>query len=223
MPDPVLPTGAPDAATAAAAAEDARFTELLGRVLPGVLGRVLPKALEPHLPRAEAKVEPAKAAPPVTGAGAGGDDVTRQIEELRTALNKERDGRAAERRTQREQAAFGDLRAELVKAGVRPEGVDAAAKLLFHADKHVKVAPDGAATFQLGDQEYPSLAEGVQAWRKTPAAALFLPAPGYGAPGKRPQGPAARAPQRPMGAPPPPTAGAQREDPLAKTMRELGF
>jgi hypothetical protein len=139
------------------------------------------------------------------------------METLERNLKEERSARAAEKRASLERGAYEALRTELT-GKVRPEAVDAAAKLLFHADKSVKVTSDGAVSFVLGDDEY-DLKEGVAAYLKTPAAALFVAAPGYNDKRKQASG---KVPQRVV-AGRTPQQGNVREDPLEKTMRDLGL
>jgi hypothetical protein len=149
---------------------------------------------------------PAADKPAGAPAAGGADDVS----QLKAQLKAMQDQAAGERKASRESKAFQDLRAELA-GKVRPEAVDAAAKLVFHADKRVQVADDGTITFKHGDADY-SLAEGVAAYLKSPDAALFLPAPNGSA-----QRPGQRVPARTTV-----TGGAPAvESPMAKTLRLL--
>lgn len=144
--------------------------------------------------------------PAGTPAATGADDVA----QLKAQLKAIQDQSYAERKASRESKAFQDLRAEL-SGKVRPEGVDALAKLIMHADKRVAVADDGAITFKHGDADY-TLREGVAAYLKSPEAAMFIPAPNGTA-----QRTGARVPARTTvtGAPP------ADESPMAKTLRLL--
>jgi len=135
-------------------------------------------------------------------------DALRQIEELRGQLKKEKDSAQKEKRVAREEKAFSQLRTELT-GKVRPEAVDAAAKILFHADRKVVVGDDGNITFKQGDSDF-DLREGISEWMKTKDAAMFLPPPSPRVPVQRTNGP-----RNSTGAPP------VNEDPLAKTVRML--
>jgi len=227
MPDPV--PGAAGAATApaagqeAAAADDARFSEALARVLPTALARHLPGLLESHLAPFKAAAAPAVVAPKAPATAAAPGSVEAQLEEMRATLRTEQEGRAAERRGLAEARALGDLKTELGKAGIKAEVVDDVADLLFHARKVVTVAQDGHVTFKLGAEQYPSLAEGVAAWSRTPGAGLYKAPPGYGPGGaKRPTTPGARPPARPAAPGAAPGTGP-RPDPLTKTLQDLGL
>lgn len=151
---------------------------------------------------------PAKPEPTVTVSAS--DDVA----QLKAQLKAMQDQSYAERKASRETSAFQALRTEL-SGKVRPEGVEHVAKLIMFADKRVHVADDGHVTFKVADADY-SLAEGVAAYLRTPDVAMFIPAPGT------PARNATRPVTRPL-ARPAPTAPVAGEDPLNKTLRDLGF
>jgi len=185
------------------AAVSAHLKRALG-TLPGMIDAAL-------LPIREQLAQRGGAAPakpdPAAPAGSGNADV----DALRSQLKAMQDQAASERKASRESSAFQALRSELA-GKVRPEALDAAAKLVFHADRRVTVGDDGAVTFKHGDADY-GLKEGVAAYLKSPDAALFLPAPS-GAP---------RPGQRIPGRPPGPTGGTPpAETPMAKTLRLIG-
>jgi hypothetical protein len=198
---------------------DVKLGNLVNAAVTAHLKRALPRALEegvtPLLERFAATLpKPASTAP--AAAPQPGDELATKVAGLEAALNKERTARHAERRAALEEKAYGALRGALT-GKVRPEAVETAARLLFKADGRVKVADDGTATFKHGDDEL-DLAGGVAAWLKTPDAALFAPPPAPKArvvPGRAPP------PARPPGAPT--AAAGQREDPLQKTLRDLGW
>jgi hypothetical protein len=171
--------------------------------LPGMIDAAIAPLREQFAARGAA---PAK---PEGGTAAAGDGVAGELAALKAQLKAQNDQAASERKSAREANAFQSLRTALA-GKVRPEAVDAAAKLVFHADKRVQVADDGTITFKHGDADY-SLAEGVAAYLKSPDAALFLPAPNGSA-----QRPGQRVPARPPAGGPPPN-----ETPMAKTLRLL--
>jgi len=212
-------TGAADGASALT--EEQRISNVVNAAVSSQLKRALPKvlgeALEAHLaPFREATAARQQHVAPA-GDGTPEPEWKGRMETLERNLKEERSARAAEKRASLERGAYEALRTELT-GKVRPEAVDAAAKLLFHADKSVKVTSDGAVSFVLGDDEY-DLKEGVAAYLKTPAAALFVAAPGYNDKRKQASG---KVPQRVV-AGRTPQQGNVREDPLEKTMRDLGL
>ena len=137
------------------------------------------------------------------------DGVAGELAALKAQLKAASDQAASERKAAREANAFQALRTEL-GGKVRPEALDAAAKLIMHADRRVSVGDDGAVTFKHGDAEY-GLKEGVAAYLKSSDAALFLPAPNGSA-----QRPGQRVPARPAIG-----GDAATETPMAKTLRLL--
>ena len=208
--------------------------ERLAAIVVATLRKVLPKHMEeafaPHAATlaslSERMKTPATPATPSSTPAGGGQpggtpqigDVMALVTDLETKLKREQDARAQEKREAREAKAFADLRTELGKDNrIRPEGVDAAAKLLFHADKVVRVDRD-RVVMRLDDEDF-DLAEGVARWAQRPEAGLFKQAPGYGG-GTKPKG--GRPPPARPASPGSPNAG-QREDPLAKTLRDLGY
>lgn len=201
--------GATTTTITATAQDDERIAALVR----GTIGKVLPTALEAALAPLREQFAPKPEAPKTPAAGAGGaasDPLATRLAELEAQLTREREATARERQATREAQAFAELRAEL-GGKVRPDAVDAVAKLLFHADKNVRVGKDGSVRFHLGDEEY-SLADGVGAYLRSPAASLFLPAPGYAQ--KKPI--PGRPPERPAG------AGARpAETPEERTRRQI--
>lgn len=211
--DPETP--APDAVDA-----DTKLANMVnaavGSQLKRTLGSTLEAALAPFREQLAGLTAPKAPDAPAArqeGTAKGGvdPDVARQLNDLQTQLKTEREARKAERTATLHEKAFSALRAELT-GKVRPEAIEGAAKLFFHADKRVVVGEDGTASIRLGDEEH-DLKTGVARLLKLPEHNFLLPAPG--AEKKNPP----KAPQRPGGAPP---RDGQREDPLAKTLRDLG-
>ncbi|WP_437489442.1 hypothetical protein WME75_10705 [Sorangium sp. So ce1014] len=196
------------------AIDDQRLLNHVNAAVGSQLKRTLPKFLEealgPHIVSLREQLQPKpepKAAQP-----SGDPEVTRQLEELRAQLRKSEDSRARERQAAREEKAYGELRSELT-GKVRPEAVDVVAKLLFHAEKRVTVDNHGHVSFKHGDTDY-DLRQGVAEYLQSTESALFRPAPSPGVARKAPVVPA-----RPVSA----SQRGEREDPLAKTLRDLGL
>lgn len=214
MADPALPVVDPAGAPAPGAPAldqaqlDAAVSAHIKRALGGLPG-MIDAAIAPL--REQFAARGAAPAKPEGGTPAAGDGVAGELAALKAQLKAQNDQAASERKAAREANAFQSLRTALA-GKVRPEAVDAAAKLVFHADKRVQVADDGTITFKHGEADY-SLAEGVAAYLKSPDAALFLPAPNGSA-----QRQGQRVPARPA-----PTAPMSGEDKLAKTLRDLGL
>lgn len=170
------------------------------------LGKTIEETLRPHLEGFAALREAApKQAAVVADKGAGGDETTARLASLEGQLKAEREARKSEKAAAYNDRAFTALKSELA-GKVRPEAVEPLAKLLFHADKRVKVTADGTPSFVVGDDEH-DLAGGVAAYLNSPEAAMWKPAP---APVKR--GPGQRLPERPAGG-----GGPEKVDPIAKT------
>lgn len=209
MPDPVVPGAAGvDVSTPVhdAAADEARLHGVLKKSLP----KYLEEALAPYLERFQA---PAAPKAPAATAATPGDETGRRLAELEAELTKTKTERASERQTALEERTFGELRTALT-GRVRPDAVDAAAKLLFHAEKAARISGKGKVTYHLGDDEFATPREFVDAYVKSPGAAIFLPPPGYGgAAGKRPTT-APKVPVRGGTAP-------LRETPLEKARRRI--
>lgn len=129
---------------------NAAVTSQLKRILPKAITDALGPAIAPLKEQLAPKQEPA----PQVSQAQGDPAVQAQIDELKKQLKREQDARANERRTAREANAFSALRSELT-GKVRPEAVDHATKLLFHAEKAISVSDSGDATFKYGDDEYP--------------------------------------------------------------------
>ncbi|WP_437767173.1 hypothetical protein WME77_09095 [Sorangium sp. So ce764] len=184
----------------------------MGSQLKRIVPKFLEEALGPHITSLREQLQP-KPEPKEKGAPSAVDpEISKQIEDLRTQLKKERETTARERRAAREEKAFAELRSEL-NGKVRPEAVDTVAKLLFHADRRVVVGDDGSLAFKHGDAEY-DLRGGLAEYLKSRDAAMFLPAPGYGQPPKKP---GLKVPSRAPGDKPP-----AAEDPMSRTLRMLG-
>lgn len=188
-----------------------------------LLGPAVAEALKPHVDGFAGireqldKLTKGVATPDKSQGGQGQDDVAKRIAELEKQLNGEREARKAEKASAAKEKAFSALRAELT-GKVRPEAVDAAAKLLFHAEGAIHIGEDGTVAFRMGDDEH-DLATGVKAWAKSPASALFRPAPGYGE-----KNPGGKAPKRPTGpdGKPLPESPKEREARLADKLKALG-
>ena len=99
----------------------------------------------------------------------------KQLEALQTQI-KEKDAKAAAQlKASREKDAFSQLRT-MLGGKVRPEAVDSVAKLLFHADKKIKVGDEGEMSWLNGDEEI-SIEDGIKQYLKTKEASMYLPAP----------------------------------------------
>lgn len=117
--------------------------------------------------------------------------VKQQLQEMKDQLAKERDRAAAAETKQRDDAAFGALKTQLSAAKVRPEMVEALAKVLFLADKRVEFDENGKPLLRVRvapskgmaeEDQLLTLEDGVKAFVKSKEAEPWLPAPG-GAPG----------------------------------------
>ncbi len=221
MADPNAPPPPPPPADPAA---DQKLADLVNGAVKAHLGRALPKALEesvtPLLTGFKAELTALLPKAPPTPEAGKGTAVNPELEELRAEVKREKDARLTEKRQAREDKAHGDLVATLT-GKVRPEAVRDVADLLFYARKAVKVGADGNVTMKVGDLDYP-LAEGVGEYLKTKDAALYLPPPAPAAKGRGAL-PVRTIPQRQAPAGTPPGQAPQREDPAAKTARELGW
>lgn len=195
---------------------DQKQANLVNAAVSSHLKRILPKVLEDSLAplREQLAAFQAPKGPETKAAPSGGDsEAFKAIEDLKLQLKKERDTAAKERRLAREEKAFVELRSELTGSGkVRPEAVDTLAKLLFHADKKVRVSDDGQVAFHHADMEY-GLREGVAEYLRSKDAAMFVTAPAPGAQSKKAP---AMAPRRPGEVP----AGL-KETPMERTKRML--
>ncbi len=108
-----------------------------------------------------------------------------QLKTLQTTMQAERARAEAAEQKQRNDKAFGDLKAALGKT-VRPELLDIAAENLFHAKKRVEFDEAGNALFKTirqtpgfaDDEVLMPLADGVASFLKSKEAAVYLPAPG---------------------------------------------
>jgi hypothetical protein len=110
---------------------------------------------------------------------------------LEAQYNAERQAREAAELKARDDRAFSQLRSALQGSDpnaplVRAEALDAAAKLLFHADRRVVFGEQGEPLFVVRKQPFAGAAEedmqlplldGVQHWLKTPEGKFFAPAP----------------------------------------------
>lgn len=170
-----------------AAIVNAAVSSHLKRSLDKSIGSALDAALAPIKskldappPSAEEKTQQKQGPSPEVAA------LQKQLADMQAAMAKANADVAAERKRNHETAAYSALKSEL-GGKVRPEALDAAADLIFHARKHVTVDDDGNATFKVRssrgkgmpeeDLEY-QLADGVREFLKTKDAALFLPSPG---------------------------------------------
>ncbi|KYF87796.1 hypothetical protein BE20_24945 [Sorangium cellulosum] len=200
----------------ASAEFDQRLLNHVNAAVGSQLKRIVPKFLEealaPHLTSLRESLQPKPEPKDKGGQSAVDPEISKQIEDLRNQLKKERETAARERRAAREEKAFAELRSELA-GKVRPETVDTVAKLLFHADRRVVIGDDGSIAFRHGDAEY-DLRGGLAEYLKSKDAAMFLPAPGYG---QQPKKPGLKAPNRAPGDKPQGT-----EDPMSRTLRMLG-
>lgn len=194
-------------ATAPLTAED--IAKLVNQAVTSQLSRALPKALEGTLSTftksLDEKFAAMKPAEPVTpddkGKGPNPEltAMQRKIDEL-LAANKASEERAqAVERKSREDAAFGELRAELGKH-IKPEFVDPIAKSLYYADKRVEFGEDGKPLFRALVPQYQGgplqettlpLRDGVEAFAKSKEAEAYRPPPTV----KNPQAPLPRIQQ----------------------------
>lgn len=94
-----------------------------------------------------------------------------RIAQLEKALRAESEKRVAKEREARNMSAYQTLKEKLAPS-VRPEALDAAAKLLFKADEMVKVKDHGPEWMDGRD-----LDAGLADWLSSKDAQLFLPAP----------------------------------------------
>lgn len=148
--------------------EDLKLNELVQKA---VKDAVPPPAPAPE-PTSDPKPDPRLAA------------LEQKYADLDKQYQAEKKARTEAEQKAREDKAFQDLRSALTPH-VRPEGLDAAAKLLFYADKRVTFDDDGRpvmtvrkAPYQGGDEEdvQMPLADGVALWVKKDGA-LFAPPP----------------------------------------------
>lgn len=205
--------------------DDKKLSNLVNSAVSTHLKRALPKFLEdaitPHMAALKELVAPKPAEPAAPAANAAqttGTDpaILKQLEDMKAQLKKEQDTRARERQQAREEKAISDVRAALV-GKVRPEAVEHLIKVMVH-DRVIQT--DGAmVTLKIGDDVL-DLKEGLQDYLARKEHAIFLPAPGYN------QAPKAGKQPRPVA---PPRTGpngtvqrTEREDPLQKTLRDLG-
>lgn len=198
------------------------------------LAKEIAGALEQQL--APIKQRLAEAPPPPAddaAAGKGGSKaptpemqaMQKQLADMQAAMKAAQDEAASEKKKAREEKAYSALKSELT-GKVRPEALDAAADLIFHARKRIAVDDDGNVLFNvrssLGkglpeeDRQFP-LADGVREFLKTQEAALFVPSPsgGNGAQ-KRPTQQQPRAP----GAAPRYDTPAKSQDEMARRALE---
>lgn len=127
----------------------------------------------------------------------------RELESVKATLRTESDARGAAEKRQREDRAYQDLRAGLQTAGLKPEMVDVAAKVLFHADSRISFDENGTALFRhtkstpgYGDEdEFLPLSAGIAAYAKSKDAEPFLPAPTAAKSAQIPRGTTRQAPQ----------------------------
>ncbi len=210
---------------------DKKLANLVNSAVSSHLKRSLPKALDealtPHMSKfqemfsqARPADPPKQSATPAAQASGTDSEVLKQLEDMKNQLKREQETRAKERAQARQDKAFADVRAELT-GKVRPEAVDHVLKVLAH-DRLVEVDNSGMVQMKVGDDSLP-LKEGLMEYLKRKENAIFLPAPGYSAqPAKKPGLPATQrqVPQRTA-----PNGGQQpeREDPLQKTLRQLGM
>lgn len=169
----------------AVTAHIARFME---KTLPGVLDAQL-KPLTEKL----AAVQQAPK-PETDGEGEGGTKkkskqdpetaaLAKTVEDLKKQIEEGNAKVAAEQKKFREEKGFNALRAALSEK-VRPELLDAAAKLLFHVDQKVTYDEQGNPLFKskdsYGDEVTLPIGAGVDEYLKSDAAKAYLPAPSAG-------------------------------------------
>lgn len=133
-----------------------------------------------------------------------------EIEELRSALNREIETRKTMERKAREQAAYSGIRGALagkVTAGAE----DIIATLLQKGREQVVYGRDGSARLRIGQADY-DLEEGVAEYLRTDEARMFLPPP---APQKQNAG------SKPRTGPVAPIPQPAVDDPMAKTLAAL--
>lgn len=205
---------------------DKKLSNLVNSAVSAHLKRALPKTIEdvitPHMAKFQEVLqarEAPKAAPSApAGSSVGSDpEILKQLDDMKAQLKREQDTRLKERQQAREEKAIADVRAELI-GKVRPEAVDHVVKLLAH-DRMIQV--DGATvSLRVGEDALP-LKDGLAEFLARKENAIFLPAPSpnQSSP-KKPVG-LRNVPQRAA-----PTGGgqrAEREDPLQKTLKDLGL
>ena len=207
---------------------DKKLANLVNSAVSSHIKRALPKYLEeaitPHMSKLQEMMsqsrqpEPSKSATQPAQPSGADPEVMKQLESLQNQLKKEQETRARERQQARQDKAFADVRSELV-GKVRPEAIDHVLKVMAH-DRLIDVDSSAMVSVKVGEDLLP-LKDGVAEYLKRKENAIFLPAPGYSAPAKKPGMPQQRqVPQRQA-----PSGGQQpeREDPLQKTLRQLGM
>lgn len=175
------------------------------------IGNIVNSAVTSHLKRSlgpaiEAAVKPiaeklaaAVPTPPPPGDEEGGKGkskstpemlaMAKQLDEMKTLLQSERDARANAEKAARDDRAYASLRQQL-EGKVAPGLVDIVAKNLFYVEKKVTVDETGKVTFKTSKAPYPGadpeeqdlpLESGVADFLKSDSAKVFLPAPSAGA------------------------------------------
>lgn len=114
-----------------------------------------------------------------------------KLAEATKTIDSERAARVAAEGKARDDKAFSDLRTAL-GPHVRPEALDQAARLLFHADKRVTFDEDGRAQLMvrrsingIDEDAAMPLSDGAQFWAKSKEGAIFAPPPTSHDEGKR--------------------------------------
>jgi len=100
----------------------------------------------------------------------------KQLELMQKTLKQKEDATALQAKSIREKEAFGQLKT-ILNGKVRPDAVDHVAKLIFHADKKIKVGEDGSMAYQVDADNEIDVQEGVKQYLKSKDALIFLPAP----------------------------------------------
>lgn len=108
----------------------------------------------------------------------------KQLEEMKQAVTREAEARAAAERKHREDRAYSDLRSQL-EGKVRPELRDMVAAHLFKVENRIDFEEDGTPVFKAKQKTFGgveedvryTLKDGVDTYLKSEEAKAFLPAP----------------------------------------------
>lgn len=102
-------------------------------------------------------------------------ELKKQLEAMQKQTKEAQDRAAAQLKASREKDAFGQLKS-MLSGKVKAEAVDSVAKILFHADKRIKVSDEGEMLWLDGDNEI-GIEDGLKSYLKSKEAAIFMPAP----------------------------------------------
>jgi hypothetical protein len=190
-------TGGGDGGTAAASLTEDQINQIISKAVTAHLGKALPKAIETAMGKIQSALDEKLATlKPIESEASGGGHQPTEAEKKIAELEKrnlqlaknaeefEKRSKEAENKT-RTDRALATMRSHLT-GKVKPEFVDIVANHLHKVEERLQFGDDGMPMLKVGVSSYKGappedtlfmLEDGLSEWLKSPAAAVFIPAP----------------------------------------------